>query len=258
MSVTKLILNSVPRPWLIRLSYFVRPLLIWLYRGNQVTDPIDQRSFRRFLPYGYNQLRKGVLSPSTLSLERHRALWLYLNKETTLLQNSAKIELLHIAPEQCFYSIFKKRENFNYTTFDLNSPLAEIHGDITKLPFKENTFDYILCNHVLEHIENDDLAMKELFRVMKSGGYGIVQVPMQPNRLETYEDFSITHAEERVKHFGQYDHVRWYGRDDYFTRLENVGFTTQKIKVNEFFSKEEINRYGLDVNEIIPVIQKPQ
>ena len=258
MSVTKLILNSVPRPWLIRLSYFVRPLLIWFYKGDQVTDPIDQRSFRSFLPYGYQQLRKGVLSPSTLSLERHRSLWLYLKKETELLKNSAKIELLHIAPEQCFYSIFKKKENLNYTTFDLNSPLAEIHGDIAKLPFQENTFDCILCNHVLEHIKNDSLAMKELFRVMKPGGYGIVQVPMQPNRLKTYEDFSITNAKERVKHFGQYDHVRWYGRDDYFTRLENVGFRTQKVNVNEFFSKEEINRYGLDVNEIIPVIQKPQ
>ena len=111
---------------------------------------------------------------------------------------------------------------------------------------------------MLEHIENDSLAMKELFRVMKPGGYGIVQVPMQPNRRKTYEDFSITNAKERVKHFGQYDHVRWYGRDDYFTRLENVGFTTQKVNVNEFFSKEEINRYGLDINEIIPIIQKPQ
>ncbi len=257
MSITKLILNSVPRPWLIRLSYFIRPLLIWFYKGDQVTDPIDQRNFRSFLPYGYKQLRKGVLSPSTLSLERHRSLWLYLNKETELLHSSAKIDLLHIAPEQCFYSIFNKKENINYTTFDLNSPLAEIHGDITNLPFKENTFDCILCNHVLEHIENDSLAMKELFRVMKPGGYGIVQVPMQPNRLKTYEDFSISTAKERVKHFGQYDHVRWYGRDDYFIRLESVGFTTQKINVNEFFSKEEIGRYGLDVNEIIPVIQKP-
>ena len=151
---------------------------------------------------------------------------------------------------------FQKKENLNYTTFDLNSPLAEVHGDITKLPFKENTFDYILCNHVLEHIENDNLAMKELFRVMKPGGHGIVQVPMQPNRLMTYEDFSITDPKKRVKQFGQYDHVRWYGRDDYFTRLVDVGFTTQKVRVNEFFSNEEINRYGLDVNEIIPVIQK--
>ena len=123
MNLTKLILNSVPRPWLIRLSYFVRPLLIWFYKGDEVTDPIDQKSFRSFLPYGYKQLRKGVLSPSTLSLERHRSLWLYLKKETELLQNSTKIELLHIAPEQCFYSIFKKKETLNYTTFDLNSPL---------------------------------------------------------------------------------------------------------------------------------------
>ncbi|MGB0790779.1 MAG: SAM-dependent methyltransferase, partial [Flavobacteriaceae bacterium] len=83
-----------------------------------------------------------------------------------------------------------------------------------------------------------------------------VQVPMQPNRLMTYEDFSITDPKKRVKQFGQYDHVRWYGRDDYFTRLVDVGFTTQKVRVNEFFSNEEINRYGLDVNEIIPVIQK--
>jgi len=140
-------------------------------RGNRYTDPIDGKSFKSFLPYGYEHPRENVLSPSTLSLERHRLLWLYLQNETNFFQEN--LGVLHFAPEQAFYKRFKKLKNINYTTTDLNSPLADIKADICNLPFPDNSYDVILCNHVLEHIPNDTLAMKELYRVLKPGGWGV-------------------------------------------------------------------------------------
>src|SRR5690606_19404926 len=128
-----------------------------------------------FLPYGYEKPRENVLSPSTLSLERHRLLWLYLERETDFFTAPRKV--LHFAPEQAFYNRFKKLPNLEYTTTDLKSPLADVKADICNLPFSDESFDIILCNHVLEHIPDDLKAMEELYRVMKPGGWGIFQVP---------------------------------------------------------------------------------
>ena len=122
--IFKTILNLVPRPLLIKLSYWVRPILALYYRGKTYTDPIDNKSFRKFLPYGYENPREGVLSPSTLSLERHRLLWLYLKNETNFFTDTLKV--LHFAPEQAFHNRFKKLENITYTTTDLNSPIADV------------------------------------------------------------------------------------------------------------------------------------
>ncbi|NJW54655.1 class I SAM-dependent methyltransferase, partial [Salinimicrobium oceani] len=175
-------------------------------------------SFRKFLPYGYEQQRDNVLSPSTLSLERHRLLWIYLKEHTTFF--TAPHKVLHFAPEQAFYSRFKKLKNLDYTTTDLNSPLADVKADICDLPFEDNAFDFILCNHVLEHIPDDKKAMAELFRILRPGGTAILQIPQDLKREKTFEDDSITDPKERAKIFGQYDHVRVYGRD-YFEQLRN-------------------------------------
>src|SRR5210317_2455266 len=119
MKVFKFVLNTIPRPYLIKMSYLARPFLaIWL-KGDTYTDPIDGKSFRHFLPYGYGKQRENVLSPSTLSLERHRLLWLYLKNETDFF--TAPHKVLHFAPEQAFYRKFKKLKQLEYTTTDLNS-----------------------------------------------------------------------------------------------------------------------------------------
>ena len=173
--IFKWVLGIVPRPILIRLSYWVRPLFALIYRGNRHTDPIDGRSFRTFLPYGYEIQREAVLSPSTLSLERHRLLWLYLQRETNFFTEPARV--LHFAPEQSFYKRFRKLGHKEYVTTDLNSPLADIHADICDLPFGDNTYDIILCNHVLEHIPDDRKAMQELYRVMGAGRLGNLSNP---------------------------------------------------------------------------------
>jgi len=248
----KKLLNTIPRPLLIKLSQYGKPFLDIFYRGNKYTDPINGKSYRRFLPYGYVQLRPGVLSPGTLSLERHRLLWLYLQQTNFF---KTPLNVLHIAPEQAFYKRFKKQPNLSYLTADLQSPLADVKADITNLPFDDNSFDVILCNHVLEHIPDDLKAMKELYRVMKPGGWGILQVPLDNKLKETFEDDSITDPAERTRLFGQYDHVRVYGQD-YFERLKQAGFKVKAVDFTKNLTQEEIERYRLVKGEIIPVVYK--
>ncbi len=253
ISVIRVLLNFLPRPFLIRLSYIVSPVLAFFLKGNTFTDPIDGKSFRIFLPYGYGKQRENALSPSTLSLERHRLLWLYLKNETDFFTADKKI--LHFAPEQCFLKQFKTLKNLDYTTTDLNSPLADVKADICNLPFSDNEFDVILCNHVLEHIPDDTKAIQELYRVLKPGGMGIFQIPQDLSRETTFEDDSITDKKKRAKIFGQYDHVRVYGLD-YFDKLRSIGFKVEEVDYTSKISKEEITRYCLAKDEIIPVVTK--
>jgi predicted SAM-dependent methyltransferase len=252
LKIFKIILNRVPRPLLIKLSYVVRPFIAFYLKGNKYTDPIDNKSFRKFLPYGYQVQRQNVLSPSTLSLERHRLLWLYLTNETDFFTSKKKV--LHMAPEQCFLARFRKL-NHDYKTADLDSPIADVKADIINLPFNDNSFDVIFCNHVLEHVQDDTKAMKELFRVMKKGGMGIFQVPQDLNRDVTFEDNSITDPKERAKIFGQYDHVRVYGRD-YFDKLRSIGFNVEEVNYSQKISSELLSRYRLMEGELLPVVFK--
>ena len=272
----KLILNTIPRPILIRLSYVARPVLAFALKGTTYTDPIDSKSFKMFLPYGYGTQRNNVLSPSTLSLERHRLLWLYLNKETDFFKfelvsdssftNTKRIKLrdaetnsalkvLHFAPEQAFYKLFRNQKNLDYTTTDLFSPLADVKADICNLPFEDNQYDVILCNHVLEHIPDDTKAMQELYRVLKPGGMAILQIPQDLSRATTFADDSITDQKERGKIFGQYDHVRIYGRD-YFDKLRSIGFKVIEEDYTNKIAPELVEKYCLAKGEIIPVCFK--
>ena len=251
--LVKLILNYFPRTILTRLSFIVKPIIRIYLRGNKFTDPIDGSSFRKFLPYGYNNVRENALSPSTFSLERHRLLWLYLKNETFFFTKNLKV--LHFAPEAAYYKKFKNLPNIIYHTTDINSPLATIKADICDLPINDDTYDFILCNHVLEHIIDDRKAIKELYRVLKKGGIGIFQVPLDITREKTYEDFSIVKPNERNKAFGQYDHVRVYGMD-FFDRLSEVGFKVEKCNYAVKLKMEEIIKYSLPENEIIPVCVK--
>ena len=255
MKIFKSILNTIPRPWLIKASYIVRPVISWYLRGDKFTDPIDGRSFRKFLPYGYVKQRENALSPSTLSLERHRLMWLFLRDNTTFFTATKKLKVLHIAPEQCFLDIFRKQQNLNYITSDLESPIADVKADICDLPFKENEFDIIFCNHVLEHISNDTKAMQELYRVLKPGGFGIFQIPQDLSKAITFEDNTITDRKERAKLFGQYDHVRVYGRD-YFDKLRSIGFKVDEVDYTKKITLDKIEKYCLMQNEILPVCYK--
>ncbi|MCB0375870.1 MAG: methyltransferase domain-containing protein [Sinomicrobium sp.] len=249
-----IILDTLPRGALIRISYAVRPVLAFFMKGNRYTDPIDGKSFRAFLPYGYDLQRENVLAPGTLSLERHRLLWLYLKNETDFF--SARLKVLHFAPEQAFLKRFGKLKNLDYTTTDIASPLADVKADICDLPFGNNTFDVILCNHVLEHVKDDKKAMQELYRVMKPGGWGIFQIPQDRDRAVTFEDDTITHPEERTRLFGQYDHVRVYGRD-YADRLRNAGFMVDEVDYIRQLDPALVSQYVLNPVDFIPLCRKP-
>ncbi|WP_223277555.1 class I SAM-dependent methyltransferase [Phaeocystidibacter luteus] len=239
---------------LIRLSYIVQFFAPVIYGGSKFTDPIDGKSYRKFLPYGYGgNIRENALSPGTNSLERHRLMWLYLKRDSDFFTKNHKV--LHIAPEQCFYGRFRKMDNLDYSTADLNSPIADYSFDIHEIPFEDNSYDVVFCNHVLEHVTDDQQCMRELCRVLKPGGLAIAQVPWIPEQEVTVEDPTITDPKERERLFGQYDHVRKYGKD-YQDRLEKAGFKVTRVDYSEELSEEEFERYRLPKGEPLFVCTK--
>ena len=250
--IVRLLLNLFTRTFLIRTSLLFKPFFDIFFKGTKFTDPINNKSYSYFFPYGYNKQRKNALCPGTFSLERHRLLWLYLKKETDFFNSNNKI--LHFAPEQCFHKFFKSFFK-NYTSIDLNSPIVDIKADICNLPFNDNSYDYILCNHVLEHIYDDEKAMKEIFRVLNKNGIAILQVPIDIKSNLTQEGRDIDDKEVRSKLFGQYDHLRMYGLD-YFKKLKKVGFNVKNIDYLSKLSKDEVEKFSLTNAGTIPVCIK--
>ncbi|MFO7615679.1 MAG: methyltransferase domain-containing protein [Bacteroidales bacterium] len=253
-SLIRFLLRALPRPLLIRLSYPFRSLIRPFLSGNRVSCPVCSRSFSRMLPYGVVP-RPNVLCPSCLSLERHRLIWLYLIRVPGIL--TFPVKLLHVAPEQCFHGRFRKMGHIDYVTADLESPLAEYHFDLHSIPFDSDTFDLVLCNHVLEHVEDDRRVMGEILRVLSPGGLAILQVPQDPGLEVTYEDPGITDPREREKHFGQKDHLRLYGKD-YPVRLREAGFNVVEWPVADHFQPDEIERFRLAPGETLYLAFKSQ
>ncbi len=247
------VLRIFPRPFLIRASYVFMGLFKPFLKGNTVECPVCGSTFAKFLPYGVNS-RSNVLCPTCLSLERHRLIWLWLNNQSDFLTKPRR--LMHVAPEQCFYPRLKKLNHIEYVTADLESPLADFHFDLHEIPFEDASFDMILCNHVLEHVTDDRRVMDEFLRILRPGGFAILQVPLEPHRDTTFEDPSITDPRQREKYFGQKDHVRVYGRD-YAGRLAERGFNVNEHPVSATFSAEQISRYRLAPDETLYIAFKP-
>jgi predicted SAM-dependent methyltransferase len=173
---------------------------------------------------------------------------LYLRNRTNIFSDNLKV--LHIAPEYSITKILGSRTNLEYVSADLVSSLAIFKMDITSIQFEDNVFDVILCSHVLEHIVDDQKAMGELFRVLKPGGWALVQSPVDLNRDKTFEDFNIVSPDDREKAFGLSDHVRVYGRD-YKDKLEAAGFT---VKIDDYVTTlgiDIVGKYGLHEDEDI-------
>ncbi len=228
-----------------------------IYMGSKVRCNICKASYALFAPYG-DPIRTNAKCPSCGSLERHRLIWKYLKEKTDFFKSkNKKIRVLHFAPEEFFYNSFYDSSRIDYFPCDLFPNIFSfdkkklIKGvDILKIPYEDNYFDYILCNHVLEHIPNDQAAMIELYRIMKSGGLGIFQVPIDYNLDFTYEDVSIITEEGRKKAFGQKDHVRWYGKD-YKIRLARSGFSVNEDHFIKSLTQEEIFKNGFLSTELI-------
>jgi len=251
-AIIKFLVRKVPRPILIKFSYIFSWVMSLFYKGNNVECPVCENNFRKFLPYG-NQGLDNRLCPKCLSLERHRLIWLFLKQKTNFFD--AQLKVLHIAPEQPFLKRFKSLKKLDYTTADLESPIADVKMDIREMPFDDNSYDVLMCNHVLEHIDDEQKATTEIYRVLKKGGWAILQVPLDASIEETYEDLSITDPKEREKLFGQYDHVRLYGRD-YPKRLEKSGLKVIPDKLVTEIGEELAERYRLDKSELLYFCKK--
>jgi len=251
--IISFVLRKIPRRYIQYVSHYVLKIVAVFYYGNNVQCPIDGRTYRKFLPYGRLESRSNALCPSSLSLERHRLMWLFLQERTNFFSASQK--LLHIAPELCFMKIFEELENIDYVTADIESPLAKVKMDVHNIPFGEGTFDVVLCNHVMEHVEDDLKAMSEIHRVLKRGGWAFIQSPVYMDLKKTLEDPSITDPLERERIYGQNDHMRKYGRD-YGERLKMAGFkVTEDHFLDELDEKVRI-RYALPSEEIIYFCEK--
>ncbi|MBL0742960.1 class I SAM-dependent methyltransferase [Chryseolinea lacunae] len=245
------LIRHVPRKYLQRVSGVGLKVVSVFYAGSAVTCPVCSKSFKKFLPYGRINPRPNALCPSCLSLERHRLIWLYLNEKTTFF--TAPHHVLHIAPEACFIKRFENVHGDRYITADIESPLAKVKMDIHAIPFPENTFTAVLCNHVLEHVADDIKAMSEIHRVLKPGGFAIMQIPFfNPIPDVTFEDATITDKREREKIFGQDDHVRKYGHD-YTQRIARAGLTPLADEFVNTLDETVRQKFGLVKGETIYV-----
>lgn len=220
------------------------PPLSLLYHGDRVTCPCCGQSARKFmptvLPVGPN--RPNARCPNCGARDRQRHLWLYLERKTNLF--SDRLRVLHFAPERIFEEKLRSRANLDYVSTDLARARADVKADITDLPFPDDSFDVILCSHVLEHVVEDRKAMRELHRVLRPGGWALVLVPIDFGREETFENPAIVAPADRERLFGQADHIRVYGRD-FTARLEEAGFTVRVEDFRRELGETAARRYGL-------------
>jgi SAM-dependent methyltransferase len=235
----------------------LRPPVSWLYRGDRVTCPICEGTFRTFLPkvksVGPN--RRNAKCPRCGASERHRHLWLYLRNRTTLF--SEPLRVLHFAPEWTIEKRLRRCSNLDYTSADLDPDRAMVRMDLTDIPHPDGSFDVALCSHVLEHVADDRKAMSELYRILKPGGWAIVMVPLDHERARTFEDPRVVSPEERERLFWQADHVRLYGRDLH-ERLEEAGFGVSVESYRPEPAKDVVRRYGLRQHDEIYLCSKPE
>jgi SAM-dependent methyltransferase len=243
----------VPHGWWPQLRRSYNQLTWPLFVGNRVACNCCEGHFRRFRPWSDEQGQLWPMCPRCGSLGRMRVDWLFLTTRTDLLERRRR--LLHIAPEVSFAHALQRRPNLFYVSADYDSALAMEHIDVTDIRYPDDSFDVVLCNHVLVYVTDDRQAMKEIFRVLRSGGWALLQVPLDLSRAETLEDPTVTDPRERHRIFGQYDHVRIYGRD-YVQRLEEAGFDVSVEEFVQTLPSSTIDRLGLDTGETIYLCRK--
>jgi len=222
--------------------------------GAKFYCPCCNALVKEFLPFGAIK-RQNAECPYCGALERHRLIRLFLKNETNLF--SDRLNVLHFAPENILKDFLVTLPNLNYVTTDLSSPIASVKSDITNTPFEDDAFDVILCSHVLEHVPDDHKAIREMFRILKPGGWAIIQVPIDKKRKYTYEDPSIISPSDRERVFGQFDHLRIYGID-YIDRLESVGFDVTVHDYAKQLGFDMVIKCGLMKDDSIYYCIKPK
>jgi len=220
--------------------------------------PFCRSRLRRFLPFGADLpilhevqvvgggRREEALCPVCFSSDRERLVYLYLKNRRMLPDEAAC--LLHVAPERNLRSVLAARDGVRYVTADLSTSGVAVRFDLCHLPFRSKAFDAVVCCHVLEHVRSDSTAMSEIWRVLKPGGWALLQVPIAQASERTIEDPTLVDPAERGRRFGQDDHVRLYGRD-YSDRLRSAGFKVEVIRFCQELGAGLTRRYGLDERE---------
>jgi predicted SAM-dependent methyltransferase len=234
----------VPPYFLQKAEFIFRYIISVFYYGNKVYCTICQKNYSKFIT-----LENGdQLCAGCGSLPRHRRLWKLINEEEII--NPDDI-ILHFSPERCITKKLEQnhKENYHTTDYDTKSN-TQLHFDITQIAAKDQTYSYIICYHVLEHIENDIKAMKELFRILKPNGRILIQTPFKEG--DNYENKEVKTKEERLKHFGQDDHVRIYSVEGLKKRLESVGF---HVTLKQYTDENDIF-FGFKSKEVILICLK--
>jgi SAM-dependent methyltransferase len=221
--------------------FFLFRFRAFQYRGNEVECACCGGKFSTFLTYG-NTPRENAVCPRCNALERNRVLWLYLTKELKIEEENWKV--LHFAPERTLEKRMKQLQKLTYIGADLNPDLADYQMDITQIPHKENEFDLIICSHVLGHVPDEGLAIREMKRVLKTDGLAIVMTVVDLKKPKTYESEAIKTPAERLKNYGEDDLTRLHGLD-FQQRLEAQGFEVEALDYRLTFSEADQKRLGL-------------
>jgi SAM-dependent methyltransferase len=251
--IGKILLPKSLRPFFVSIYFGLRG---FFYRGKEVYCPCCERSYRKFLPYGIigEKPRDDAQCPKCGSVERHRMLWLYLKKN--LENHDVQLKILHIAPENILQSKMKHMKNIEYVSADIDSPLAMVKMDITDIDSADNSFDVILCSHVLEYVFDDMKALAEFKRILKPEGYAILQSKIEQNRDKTFEDREADTSQKKMDVFGQPDLHRIYGKD-FIDRLQSSGFEICVEKYGDILSLKDRNKFGIKSGEYIYKCIKP-
>lgn len=257
-------LESMSRNDLLRHMMTLQSVLCDVLAGDRVMCVFCEGQFARFLPHGSRSpvlaslgvvgagYRPSAVCPKCFSLDRERLVYLFLRSKPSLLESDKKV--LHVAPERCLGAKLRRCAALKYFTADLLMTGVTMRVDVTQLPCRTGAFDVAIANHVLEHVPSDELAISELYRVLRKPGIAILQVPISWDLRETLED-PCAPPEEKLVRFGQRDHVRLYGAD-YVTRLEIGGFSVNLYDVAADLGSDAVARYGLFPGEKLIIAVK--
>ena len=241
--VKKIIKKLLPKKIIFEHEGKFRSITYLFFTGDKFECTICEKKLRSFI----NLENGDKLCPYCGSLSRDRRLWEIVNQE--FLTQGMKI--LDFSPSRSLFKRFKKLDNIYYFSSDLSGDfLADYHYNITKMDVEDGLFDLIICYHILEHVEHDIVAMRELYRVLKAKGSCLIQTPFKEGDI--YEDPNIISEKDRLKHFGQEDHLRIYSIKGLVERLVGVGL---KVETRNYLESEE-NKYGFKNLENILVCKK--
>ncbi len=257
------------------IHYRVSKMLPPDYLGERYECPLCKTKLNHFTPlpaYYFNKLQENqfihsifqsenpnlenYLCPACDASDRDRLYCLYIEKFLQTAGENAEFNLLEIAPSSQLRKFLQEKPQFNYRSADLFMPDVDDKIDITNMQaYADGQFDVFVCSHVLEHVEDDNRAMRELYRILSHQGWGITMVPINLGLKEDYENSSITSESERWKHFGQDDHVRMYSKSGFVNKLKTAGFRVEELGV-DYFGLADFDKYGIHPRTVLYIVKK--